>query len=291
MKRKVFTITIVAIAIALVIIKYNHYIVNPWTRDGLVRAHIIEITPRATGPIIRVHVTDNQAVQQGELLFEIDSKTYDTELEKAQANVQQMETVLAKAVNEQSRGFNLERHTPGSISTLSLNNLTNAVESAKANVRAAKASLQQAQLNVEFTKVYAPVSGYITNLRLSVGTNVVANQPLFALIDTNSYWIEGYFKETDINQIQPGAKAIITLMSYPNTPLNGEVVTVGYGIAQDDGSTGNYQLPNVNPNFQWIRLAQRLPVKVKVNALPDDVTLRVGTTVSILIKPIKSTQK
>lgn len=283
MKRKILTFAIIAIAVVLVVIKFEHYMNNPWTRDGYVRANIVEVTPRVTGPIIKVHIQDNQVVNEGDLLFEIDPQTYQADLERAQANLAQMETVLARAINENNRSLGLEKRTPGSVSKLNLNNLSNAVESARANVKAAQAAVKNAELNVSFTQVYAPVSGYITNLRLALGSQVVANQPVFALIDQNSFWIEGYFKETDIKHINKGDAAWVTLMAYPDQSFPGEVLNVGYGIAQSDGSIGNYQLPNVSPNFQWIRLAQRLPVKIKVDNLPQDVTLRVGTTASILI--------
>jgi len=284
MKAKLITLFIVAVTLALVAVKYQDYIQNPWTRDGHVRAHIVEVTPRVTGPLIALHVSDNSRVKKGDLLFEIDPQVYQVALDKAEANFAQAKAVLDRAQNEQHRGRALEKRTPGSLSALNLNNLDNAVESASANVKAAQAAVNDAKLNLGFTKVYASRDGYITNLHLALGSQVVANQPIVALIDENSFWIEGFFKETDIEQVSLGQAASITLMSYPDSPFKGKVVSIGYGIARQDGSTGSYMLPNVNPTFQWVRLAQRLPVKIEVSQLPDDVRLRVGTSASIIIK-------
>ncbi|MDF5356551.1 HlyD family secretion protein, partial [Vibrio parahaemolyticus] len=157
------------------------------------------------------------------------------------------------------------------------------VETAVANVELAKANVEEAKLNLDYTKVYAPTNGYITNLNLRVGSQVVANSPVVALIDEDSFWIEGYFKETDLVGVNPEDIAYVTLMMHNDVQLKGEIKSIGYGIAKQDGSTGNDLLPNVNPNFQWIRLAQRIPIKVKLDELPDDLQLRVGMTASIKI--------
>jgi multidrug resistance efflux pump len=151
-------------------------------------------------------------------------------------------------------------------------------------VRAAVAELEQAELDLEFTTVRAPVDGYVTNLNLRDGSQMVANQPALALVDVNSYWITGYFRENYVADIRPGDRAVVTLMTYHDKPLTGRVTSVGWGIAQDDGSTGFQLLPNVAPTFEWIRLAQRIPVLVELDEIPDDVALRVGTTCSVLVE-------
>jgi multidrug resistance efflux pump len=155
--------------------------------------------------------------------------------------------------------------------------------SAEAAVLGAKAQLEQAQLNLEFTRVKAPVDGYVTNLNLRLGSQAVANQPALALIDINSYWIHGYFREDRIEGVRAGDRAIVTLMSFPNRPLEGRVDSLGWGIAQDDGSTGYNLLPNINATFEWIRLAQRVPVRVHLVDPPGDIPLRVGTTASVMV--------
>ncbi|MDO6762145.1 HlyD family secretion protein [Agarivorans sp. 1_MG-2023] len=283
MKTKLVTIALIVIAAVLAGIKYQHYISQPWTRDAQVRANIIEITPRVTGPVTQIYVNDNQRVRAGELLFEIDDSVYLAASHQAKASLAQAKVVLSRANNELKRMSALEKRTPGAVPVITLNNLLNDVESANANLQAAVAVLDNAELNVKFTKIYASKDGYITNFNIAEGAHVVANQPVVALIDEASFWVEGFFKETDIQAMQQGDTASITLMSYPNNPLTGTVVSIGYGIAQSDGSTSTNLLPNVNPNFEWIRLAQRLPVKIAVNALPKNVQLRVGTTASVMI--------
>lgn len=151
-------------------------------------------------------------------------------------------------------------------------------------LRAAVAALRQAELNLEFTEVYAPVDGYITNLTLRLGTHAVANQPALALVDVSTFRVEGFFRENNIANIRPENKAVITLMTYPDLPLIGYVDSLGWGIARSDGSTSTDLLPNISPTFDWIRLAQRIPIRVHLTDIPEKVQLRVGTTCSVMIK-------
>lgn len=282
-KRYLITLLLFVAAGSVVYSYYQSYTSNPWTRDGQVSAYIVSITPRVTGQIIKIHVDDNSQVSKGDLLFEIDPSIYRAAYNKALATQKQALALLAKAKNEEQRAANLEKRTPGAVPVLTLNNLSNAVETSSANVQVAKANVEEAYLNLEFTKVYAPTNGYITNFNLRVGSQVVANSPVVALIDEDSFWIEGYFKETDLVGVNPQDKAFVTLMMHNNVLLKGHIKSIGFGIAKQDGSTGNDLLPNVNPNFQWIRLAQRIPIKVKLDNVPEDLQLRVGMTASIKI--------
>ncbi|MBC7002071.1 HlyD family secretion protein [Photobacterium sp. BZF1] len=282
-KKLIFTIPLVALAGHILINKYEQMDHYPWTRDAQVRAHIIQITPRVTGPIIHLAVTDDSEVKKGDLLFEIDPSIYKADLEKAEAQEQQATEQLKKAKNEESRSLALSRRQPGSVPILNLNNLHIAVTTAQANLAAAKAVVHEAKLNLAFTKVIAPADGYITNLNLREGTQVVANQPTVALIDKHSFWVEGFFKETDLQNVSQGDMGVITLMMHPDQPFEGKISSIGYGISQQDGSTGNALLPTVNPNFEWIRLAQRIPVKFHFEMPQDDIQLRVGTTASVKI--------
>ncbi|MGY0615980.1 HlyD family secretion protein [Vibrio sp. FJH11] len=282
-KRYLITLILLCTAGTVAYSHYQTYSSNPWTRDGQVSAYVISVTPRVTGQVTNVYVTDNSKVKKGDLLFEIDASIYQAIYHKALASQKQATAQLAKAKNEEQRAQKLEKRTPGAVPTLTLNNLSNAVESAVANVELAKANVEEALLNLDFTKVYAPTDGYITNLNVRVGSQVVANSPVVALIDENSFWIEGYFKETDLADINPDDKAYVTLLMHDNVVLEGKIKSISFGIAKQDGSTGNDLLPNVNPNFQWIRLAQRIPIKVKLNRIPEDLQLRVGMTASIKI--------
>ncbi|WP_061017015.1 HlyD family secretion protein [Vibrio splendidus] len=282
-KRYLITLLLVVAASSVVYSYYQSYSSNPWTRDGQVSAYIVSITPRVTGQVTKVHIEDNSQVAKGDLLFEIDPSIYQAAYNKALATQKQARALLAKAKNEEQRALNLEKRTPGAMPVLTLNNLNNAVETNAANVALAKANVEEAHLNLEYTKVYAPTNGYITNLNLREGSQVVANTPVVALIDEDSFWIEGYLKETDLVNVGPNDKALVTLMMHNDIQLEGHIRSIGFGIATQDGSTGNDLLPNVNPNFQWIRLAQRIPIKVELDNVPENLQLRVGITASLKI--------
>jgi len=356
-KRKKYLATgaVVLLAVLLVLLKYWDYVVNPWTRDGQVQAVVIQIAPRVSGPIVDLPIKDNQFVKAGDVLFQIDPRTFEVALEQARAELAETgntynalgEQVAAAEAAVESSGHAVTQAASGIKETesdlvkdrsefnrqeemlprkatsqkafqraqatyqVSLQQRRTAIAGlaqakanlheaeanlaeAKANrgaagdenpqIRAALASLKQAELNLEFTTVRAPVDGYITNLALRKGSQMVANQPVLALVDVNSYWITGYFRENYIENIAPGDRAVITLMSYHDKPLEGRVVSLGWGIAQQDGSTGFELLPNVSPTFEWIRLAQRIPVNVLITELPEGIALRVGTTCSVLVE-------
>ncbi|EKP0308179.1 HlyD family secretion protein [Aeromonas veronii] len=275
---------VVALATWLIFTNYHHYLANPWTRDGQVRAQIIQITPRVTGVITELPIKDNQEVKSGDLLFRIDPRPYQSSLDQARASVAKASASIANAEQELNRARALLKRDPGALSKLNLEQLENTYASAKAAKEEALALEEQARLNLTFTEVLAPSDGYITNLNLQQGAQAVANSPAVALIDRNSFWVHGFFKETDIANVRPKDRALITLMTYPDIPLEGEVDSIGYGIAQSDGSMGHNLLPTINPSFQWIRLAQRLPVRIHLKQVPPEIVLRVGTTASVLIQ-------
>ncbi|MCL1142831.1 HlyD family secretion protein [Shewanella gaetbuli] len=272
----------VVCAVAVGYHQYQTYQQAPWTRDGQVRAHIIQITPRVTGQIVEMNVDDDCRVEQGDVLFQIDSKPYEADLKKAQAGERQAAAMVEKAKNEYKRQSNLERATPGAVPELTLNNLANAVDMAKADLALAQAQVDTAEMNLSYTTVIAPTSGFITNLNYRIGSQVVANAPVVALIDESSFWIEGFFKETDLNGVDVDDEVTVQLMK-ADQPLSGTVTSIGFGISKSDGSTGNALLPNVNPSFEWIRLAQRIPVKVKLDNVPAGLQLRVGMTASVQV--------
>jgi len=349
------TAIIVLVAVLLILVKYWDYVVNPWTRDGQVEADVIRVTPRVTGPIVELPIRDNQFVKAGELLFRIDPRTFEAELARARAqldetgdNVDALEKQVeaARAAVDVAKG-NIERSksevaaydatiardraelarqrdllAKNATSQRSLESAQASYEvslqqkrsaeaqilQARANLaaseadlaeaeaklgqlgqnnpqlRAALAGLRQAELNMEFTEVRAPVDGYVTNLNLRLGTQAVANQPALALVDVSSFRVVGFFRENHIEDIRPGDRAMVTLMTYPDTPLEAYVDSLGWGIAQQDGSTAADLLPSISPTFDWIRLAQRIPVRVNLKMVPPEVQLRVGTTCSVLVE-------
>jgi multidrug resistance efflux pump len=353
-RKYLLTGAVVLIAVIAVLLKYRDYVVNPWTRDGQVRADVVQITPRVSGPIVRLAVEDNQLVKTNDLLFEIDPRTFEANLAQARAQLdnardnnlaleKQVEAELAQVNVSRAEALQAESNIKELDSTIVKNNAEytrqqdmlkkdatskKAMERARANyqialekrkasvagltqakatlaqseaalakaranlgapgddnasIREAQAALRQAELDFEFTRIKAPVDGYVTNLNLRIGSQAVTNQPALALVDINSYWVHGFFKENSIEDIREGNKAIVTLMTYPDTPLEGYVDSLGWGIAQQDGSTGDDLLPNVSATFEWIRLAQRVPVRIHLVDVPDGIELRVGTTASVLV--------
>ena len=354
-RKYLVTGTLVLVAVLAVLLKYWDYVVNPWTRDGQVRAEIIQVTPRVSGPIVTLPIRDNQFVKAGDLLFEIDPRTYQASLDQAQAQLDQTGdnvVALEKQVEASRAGVQVAQSSIEQArsaiaqleATIAKNNAEyerqqellpkratsqKSVERAQANyeisvqekrsataglaqahaqlaeseaalaeseaqlgalgdanpqLRTSLASVHQAELNLEFTRVRAAVDGYITNLNLRMGSQAVANQPALALVDVSSYWISGYFREDTVADMRAGDEAIVTLMTYPDRPLEGVVDSLGWGIAQEDGSTGFDLLPTISPAFEWIRLAQRVPVRIHLNNVPEDIKLRVGTTGSVLVK-------
>jgi multidrug resistance efflux pump len=356
------TAGVVAVAVIVFLLKYWDYVTNPWTRDGQVRAQVVQITPRVSAPIVNLPIKDNQFVKAGDLLFEIDPRTFEADLERmraqldntrdeiealekqveaaqaeveaANANIKRSQAAIrgyagrveqADAEYKRQQLLDKERATSkkrvesakGNYIAV-VNEKANAeaqllemkaqLSEAQANLakaqadlgapgeqnaklRLAKAEVREAELNLEFTQVKAPVDGYVTNLNLRLGSQAVANQPALALVDVNSFWIHGFFRENYIADMREGDRAIVTLMTYPDKPLEGHVNSLGWGIAQQDGSTGSDLLPNISPTFEWIRLAQRVPVRIHIDQVPEGVKLRVGTTASVLVMTGTSNRK
>ena len=345
---------VVLAALGMIAYKYVDYIEYPWTRNGLVRAQVIQIVPRVSGQLIRVPIRNNQLVKKGDLLFEIDPRTFEDSVNGARADLDNMRDIIkslaqqvdgmrdavtqsesavnaarfemdalaadaenAKVAFERAAtlvksGFSDQReydnrNTEYQVAVARLSGARSHVNQAtadlersradlaraKANLgvlgeanprlRRAEADLKLAQQNLDFTTVSAPEDGYITNLQLRAGDSAIANQPIVAVIEANSFYVEAFFRETFVGDIQIGDRAVVTLMGYPDTPLQGRVESIGWGIAQTNGSTGFQLLPSISPTFEWIRLAQRIPIVVYLDKLPDTVKLRAGTTASVLV--------
>ena len=152
-----------------------------------------------------------------------------------------------------------------------------------ASAQSLREKINTAKLDLSFTKVRSAVDGYVSNINFQVGSQAVANQPILALVDMNSFWVFGFFRESMIRDITIGDKAKVTLMAYPDRPLSGSVASIGWGIAPSDGNPGSNLLPSIKPVFQWIRLAQRIPVRIKLDKLPEGVELRFGLTASVMV--------
>ena len=277
------TLAILGTAAFFVCNKYEEYIDNPWTRDGQVRTQVIQVTPRVNGMVIKIHVVDNQRVKTGDLLFEIDPSQYQVKLNQAEARLQRTREAAKGTKIEFDRVKNIYAKDKGAVSQKDLvRNETNYYKSL-ADIDSNEESVNTAKLNLSYTKVFAEVDGYVSNINFQIGSQASANKAILALVDENSYWVFGFFREDAIPDVKVGDKAMVTLLAYPDTPLSGKVESIAWGIAHSDGNPGNNLLPSVKPVFQWIRLAQRIPVRIKLDKLPENVKLRFGLTASVMV--------
>ena len=281
----VITLGLVGFAGWAAVSLYQRYIQNPWTRDSQVRANIVGIAPRVSGPIVQVAVHDNQEVKKGDLLFEIDPTDFQAQLDLTTAQV------LNAEANLKQRRQNLDRQTDLYKTRVNpLEDFQNAQDSfaaAQAQLLAAKANMKLAALNLSYTKVLATVDGYVTNMNTSVGTYVTAGSQLMALVDTGSFWVAAYFKETQLPHIAVGQKTKLTFMGYPDQPFEGVVRSVGWGVYVPDGSdsASTGLLPSISQTIDWVRLPQRFAVRIKVVGRPP-VPLRIGQTVYAAMTPM-----
>ena len=411
---KLVTGSVVLVAALCAWILYSRYRTHPWTRDGQVRANVVQIAPRVSGYLVDVAVKDNQAVREGDLLFQIDPRQYQlavdqakvalvqarqnvAELEaavraaeatvkqseaaatsaksqidaaragvesaqaaikeseagvtSAKAKIVQVEAQLAEAEREAARAEELAKRKAGSVQTaqakrasqqayaaevdstkaglqqseaglakakaaqreaqanlvIAQNGLLEAeaavltanadLDQTRANlgepgdanfrIQSAQVQLKQAELNLKWTSIHAPADGYVTNMHLLDATYVSPGQPFALFVDSSSFRVDAYFQETKLKHIKPGDRAVITLMSHHDQPLEAYVESIGYAInppnlANTEGPSN--LVPTIEPTFEWIRLAQRVPVRVRFQEIPRDLHLVSGMTASIAIR-------
>ncbi|WP_073885227.1 efflux RND transporter periplasmic adaptor subunit [Pseudenterobacter timonensis] len=258
---------------------WNFYMQSPWTRDGKIRAEQVSVTPQVSGTISSLLVKDNQRVKQGEVLFRIDDTPFRIAVLNAQAQLAKAQSDLAKANNEATRRRHLSRNyiSAEDLDTANLN-----VKAMQANLEVAQATLKRAEWELSQTVVKAPVDGWITNLSTRTGNYASTGQPLFALVDSHSFYVIGYFEETKLRHIRVGAPAQITLYSN-SQKLQGHVSSIGRAIYDQSVETDSGLVPDIKPNVPWVRLAQRVPVRFTFDSLPTDITLVSGTTCTVSI--------
>ncbi|MBE7215661.1 HlyD family secretion protein [Shewanella benthica] len=279
----VLNVLIIGGALFLGYQKYQEYFNNPWTRDGQIRANVIKLAPRVSGPLVQVYIKDNQFVHKGDLLFKIDPSTYEVSLSQAEVGLERAKLSSQGKKIEFDRLQDIRAKDKGAVSHKDLIRREIAYEESKLKIKASEEQLKAARMNLGFTNIYAPVEGYVSNIDIQIGTQAVMNQPLIALVDSNSFWAFAYFRESELEQIHIGSTAMVTLMAHPDKPIEAKVESIGWGIAPKDGTVGYNLLPNVNPVFQWIRLAQRIPVRITLDELPEGVELRFGLSASIMV--------
>ncbi|HQT76596.1 MAG: efflux transporter periplasmic adaptor subunit [Rhodospirillales bacterium 20-64-7] len=259
-----------------------YYMDEPWTRDGRVRADVVGVAPDVSGLVSQVLVRDNQPVKKGQIIFRIDRARFELALQQAQADVAGRKAALVEAVREANRYHALNDL---SVSQERQQQADAAQQQAAAAYQRAVADRDVAELNLQRTEVVAPVNGIITNFDLEPGNYVSTGHAVTALVDTDSLRVEGYFEETKLHAIHVGAPADVWLMGR-QTVLHGHVESVSAGIEDRERSASGNLLANVNPTFSWVRLAQRVPVRVRLDAVPADLHLLPGRTATVSIEPI-----
>jgi RND family efflux transporter MFP subunit len=244
---------------------------------------VVGIAPRISGPVIQVAIKDNQEVKRGDLLFEIDPADYRAQVQIAQGQVLNAEATLKQREQEMARQKNLFERRVSAVQDYQ--NAQDNLTAAQAQAETARANLQLAQLNLSYTRITAPVNGYVTNMNVSPGTYVSPGKQLTALVDTSSFWVAAYFKETQLPFIKVGEKAKVTLLGHRDHPIAGEARSIGWGIFVQDGSSDpSGLLPAVNQTVDWVRLPQRFPVRIQLAPDPG-LPLRIGQTVSVAMRP------
>ena len=269
---------IVAILIGRVL--WVHYMDEPWTRDGRVRAEIVNVAPDVSGAVVDLPVKDNQLVKKGDLLMQIDPSHFQIAVEQAQAAVAARKAELQMKRDDAARRADMDALV---VSKESRENATHTASAAAASYQQALAALDAAKLNLARTRVVSPVDGYVTNLSVFRGDYASAGAAKLAIVDSHSFWVYGYFEETKLPHVRIGDKAEMRLMS--GGTLQGHVESISRGIYDRDNPQSHELLADVNPTFNWVRLAQRVPVRVKIDAVPDGVVLAAGITCTVVVKP------
>jgi len=258
---------------------WNYYMLSPWTRDARVRADVVTIAPDIAGFVTDLRVRDNQAVHKGDILFVVDQERYKLAVASAEANVAARH---AEMLMRQSDANRRKKLTNLAISDENKEDAQHVAASALAAYQQAAADLSTAKLNLERTVVRAPVNGFVTNLGLVVGQYAAVGTQLLALIDSDSYRVEGYFEETKTTNLKPGARVEIHLMS-GGPALQGHIDGISRGITDRDNPNGPQLLANVNPTFEWVRLAQRIPTRIHIDEVPDGVLVSSGMTCTVVV--------
>lgn len=275
------TFLLATLAAGAVWILWQNYMGTPWTRDGTVRAYVVTLAPEVSGAIVELHVGDNQYVHAGDLLMKIDRRDYKVAVDLSKAAVDQ-----AQADYDNKKVQADRRRTLSDLATSreELQSYVSSEAMAMAALEQQKANLEHATDNLARTEIRSPVTGWVTNLLARQGDYAAIGQTAMSLVDADSFWIDGYFEETALKLIHDGDPATIWLLGYREV-LQGHVESVARGIVVSNATPGKSGLANVNPIFTWVRLAQRMPVRMHLDVIPPDVRLVIGMTATVEIHP------
>lgn len=273
------TVTILLVATLAAIILWDYYTASPWTRNGQVRAQVVNMAPRISGQIIAVPVHDNQYVHKGDVLYEVDPFDFRVRLDVARARAAERKADLAFRLSQSKRRANV----PGvAVSGEEKQQYAAQAAQAQAQYDAALADVRQAQINLDRTKIRSSIDGYVTNLMMRPGDYADAGRQNIQIIDARSFWVDGYFEETKLHAVHVGDPVRIDLIGY-RQPLFGHVASVTRGIASTNAAVSTQGLPTVDPVYTWVRLAQRIPVRIQIDSVPKSITLAAGTTATVTI--------
>ncbi|SDS35347.1 HlyD family secretion protein [Pseudomonas fuscovaginae UPB0736] len=276
--RVVLTLLVVAFACLVIWRMVMYYMFAPWTRDGHIRADIVQIAPDVSGLIQQVQVRDNQPVKRGQVLFSIDQDRFKLALRQAQAAAADRQETLAQAQREYKRNRGLGNLVPGE----QLEESQSKVARAESALAEARVAVDAAQLNLDRSVIRSPVDGYVNDRAPRDREFVTAGRPVLSVVDSASFHIDGYFEETKLDGIHVGQRVDIRVIG-DNARLRGHVESIVAGIEDRDRTSGSNLLPNVNPAFSWVRLAQRIPVRIAFDEVPENFRMIAGRTATVSI--------
>jgi len=277
--RYVATGVIVVAALVAARHGWQIYMTSPWTRNGMVRVQVANVAPQISGQIVEVRTRDNAHVHKGDVLYVIEKFDFEVALDNARATILNREADL-----EVKKAQNARRAVLTTLSTSIEEKqvFDGNAKMAEAALASAKAGLAQAEINLQRTEVRSPVDGYVTNLLMRVGDSARAGTPNLSVIDEHSYWIDAYFEETKLANIHVGDPVEATLLGF-QAPINGRIESITGGISAANAASSTQGLPNVDPVFTWVRLAQRIPVRIGIEQIPPEVSLVAGMTCSVSV--------
>ncbi|MGK9232628.1 HlyD family secretion protein [Inquilinus limosus] len=286
--RILITLVVAAGAAVAGVLLWQYYMDSPWTRDARVAAEIVQVAPDVSGVVVDLRVVNNQQVRKGDVLFVIDPDRYALAVQRAQAALDSQRAQTEELVLEAERRARLGSNA---ISIEARQQAEAAAQAARAAVEQDEAALATAKLDLERTTVRSPVNGYVSTLILRQGAYATAGKQVMAIVDADSFHVRGYFEETKIPRIRPDDKVEIRLMGV-STPLQGHVESIDRAIADREVAINStYQIVDVNPTFSWVRLAQRIPVRIAIDQVPEGVLLASGMTATVEVLPEEEAAK
>ena len=275
------TFVIVLFASVAIGLMWKHYLYTPWTRDGRVNAEVVAVAPQVADNVIEILVKDNQSVKKGDVLVRIDPVRYRLLLAQAEAAVVNRKHTMDERERQATRRVKL--FTTSVISREENETSFSSAGEARSDYEVALAERDLAQLNLDRTTIRSPVNGYVTNLHLRVGDYATPGKPMMTLLDSDSLWVAAYMEETKLPSIHEGDVAVIKLMGISQN-LRGQVDSISAGI-QDENQANFAGFAKVNPIFNWVRLAQRIPVRIHFGDVPPSVRVFAGQTCTVVIEP------